>query len=197
MPAQPELLRGCRTQIQDRFKVRYISGFFIVVLRFNGGIEKVAGWHLLRLIVLSWWQLPYKQVFPVLLAQTQVGDNAAVHRTVAPGFDAPAKPALVSDPLLAHKKAIPKWEWLFCDCPQVLLSACPPAYRKERNVCKGNLCRVSLARLIKGPPLAALIFAPQKSAAPKESHPLGGSLLVPRRGFEPRTPCLKGRCSTY
>ena len=23
------------------------------------------------------------------------------------------------------------------------------------------------------------------------------SLLVPRRGFEPRTPCLKGRCSTY
>ena len=22
-------------------------------------------------------------------------------------------------------------------------------------------------------------------------------LLVPRRGFEPRTPCLKGRCSTY
>lgn len=21
-------------------------------------------------------------------------------------------------------------------------------------------------------------------------------LLVPRRGFEPRTPCLKGRCST-
>ena len=79
----------------------------------------------------------------------------------------------------------------FC-CPHA-----PPAYRKERNVCKGNLCRVSLARLIKGPPLAALIFAPQKSAAPKESHPLGGSLLVPRRGFEPRTPCLKGRCSTY
>ncbi len=25
-----------------------------------------------------------------------------------------------------------------------------PAYRKERNVCKGNLCRVSLARSIKG-----------------------------------------------
>ena len=23
------------------------------------------------------------------------------------------------------------------------------------------------------------------------------SFLVPRRGFEPRTPCLKGRCSTY
>ena len=33
------------------------------------------------------------------------------------------------------------------------------------------------------PPTAALIFAEQKSAAPKESHPLGGSLLVPRRGF--------------
>ena len=24
-----------------------------------------------------------------------------------------------------------------------------------------------------------------------------GIFLVPRRGFEPRTPCLKGRCSTY
>ena len=22
-------------------------------------------------------------------------------------------------------------------------------------------------------------------------------VMVPRRGFEPRTPCLKGRCSTY
>ena len=33
------------------------------------------------------------------------------------------------------------------------------------------------------PPTAALIFAEQKSAAPKESHPKGGSLLVPRRGF--------------
>ena len=48
MPTQPELLHGCRTQIQDRFKVRYISGFFIVVLRFNGSIEEIAGRHLLR-----------------------------------------------------------------------------------------------------------------------------------------------------
>ena len=36
------------------------------------------------------------------------------------------------------------------------------------------------------PPTAALIFAERKSATPKESHPLGGSLLVPRRGFTPQ-----------
>ena len=35
------------------------------------------------------------------------------------------------------------------------------------------------------PPTAALIFAPQKSAVPKESHPSGGSLLVRPTGFEP------------
>ena len=32
-----------------------------------------------------------------------------------------------------------------CDCPQVLLPVRTPVYRKERNVCKGNLSRVSLA----------------------------------------------------
>ena len=36
-------------------------------------------------------------------------------------------------------------EVLFCDCPQVLLPVHTPVYRKERNVCKGNLSRVSLA----------------------------------------------------
>ena len=35
------------------------------------------------------------------------------------------------------------------------------------------------------PPTAALIFAERKSAAPKESHPSGGSLLVRPTGFEP------------
>lgn len=173
MPAQPELLRGCRTQIQDRFKVRYISGFFIVVLRFNGGIEKVAGWHLLRLIVLSWWQLPYKQVFPVFLAQTQVGDNAAVHRTVAPGFDAPAKPALVSDPLLAHKKAIPKWEWLFCDCPQVLLSACPPRISQGKECVQGKPlpgfpCAFNQRAAVGGPD-----FCSAKISSTKREPPFG------------------------
>ena len=29
----------------------------------------------------------------------------------------------------------------------------------------------------------------------QKSQPVGLAFLVPRRGFEPRTPCLKGRCS--
>ena len=48
MPAQPKLLHGCRTQIQNGFKICYISGFLIAVLRFNGCIEEIAGRHLLR-----------------------------------------------------------------------------------------------------------------------------------------------------
>lgn len=50
----------------------------------------------------------------------------------------PARPALVSDPLLARKKAIPKWEWLFCDCPQVLLSACPPRISQGKECVQGK-----------------------------------------------------------
>lgn len=50
----------------------------------------------------------------------------------------PAQPALVSDPLLARKKAIPKWEWLFCDCPQVLLSACPPRISQGKECVQGK-----------------------------------------------------------
>ena len=48
MPAQPELLHGCRTQIQNRFKICYIPGFFIVVFRFYGSIKEITGRHLLR-----------------------------------------------------------------------------------------------------------------------------------------------------
>ena len=43
----------------------------------------------------------------------------------------------------ASKRQAPVW---MSDCPQVLLSVCTPVCRKERNVCKGNLSRVSLAR---------------------------------------------------
>ena len=42
-----------------------------------------------------------------------------------------------------------------------------------------------------GPPLAALLFAPQKAAAPKESHPKGGSLLWLPTGFVVRTPVYR------
>ena len=44
-----------------------------------------------------------------------------------------------------NKKTPPIRVAFFCDCSQVLLPVRTPVYRKERNVCKGNLSRVSLA----------------------------------------------------
>ena len=40
--------------------------------------------------------------------------------------------------LFLFKKAIPKWEWLFCDCPQVLLSACPPRISQGKECVQGK-----------------------------------------------------------
>ena len=40
-------------------------------------------------------------------------------------------------------------------------------------------------------------FFRQNKTAKKRTACRRLAFLVPRRGFEPRTPCLKGRCSTY
>lgn len=58
-----------------------------------------------------------------------------------------------------------------CDCPQVLLSVRTPVYRKERNVCKGNLSRVSPYMLNRPP--AGDHFCRAKVPLQKERHPYG------------------------
>jgi len=46
MPTQPKLLHRSRAEIQNGFKIRDISGFFIIILRLSGSIEEIAGRHL-------------------------------------------------------------------------------------------------------------------------------------------------------
>ena len=65
-----------------------------------------------------------------------------------------------------------------------------PAYRKERNVCKGNLSRVSLARSVKGRASAALIFTVQKSAATKNKTTRHGGFVFGGAEWS-RTPVRK------
>ncbi len=46
------------------------------------------------------------------------------------------------------------------------------------------------------PPEETLLRVAAAESDKKEQAIIDDLLLVPRRGFEPRTPCLKGRCST-
>ena len=64
----------------------------------------------------------------------------------------------------------------FCDCPQVLLPVRTPVYRKERNVCKGNLCGFPHSRSITRP--QATTFAEQKCCSKKKDTRRGVFLFV-------------------
>ena len=82
--------------------------------------------------------------------------------------------------LAPNNKTTPKgWFWLSDS-----LDAGTPAHRKERNVCKGNLRRVSLARSITRP--QATTFAQQKCRTNKKRHTnVCLFLLVRAMGLEP------------
>ena len=140
-----------------------------------------------------------------MLNHPPAGDEArwrrfcAATRTRAPKHAAGMFLSLCSCPFQASARLDKKNTILtdgvsFCDCPQVLLPVRTPVYRKERNVCKGNLSRVSLACLIARP--QATTFAEQKCCSKKKDTPTGVFLFG--AGDEARTRYLDlGKVALY
>ena len=82
-----------------------------------------------------------------------------------------------------HMEIIRQTEYLPNIPLQKKLATLEKLYRKEGNVCKGNLGRVSLARSVIRPQATA--FAAQKRA-PKRDGPQGRTFLVRAWGLEPQ-----------